>query len=104
MAPANYELPQKLVSLLTTIGPLHEEATDKYYYSVKVIVQPDDKSVLGFLITRQLIDKTLEVREGQGMQFRVPIKPPKDGEATYIFTDTLESSLDYIKQHGKQTA
>jgi hypothetical protein len=103
MAPANYELPQKLVSLLTTIGPLHEEATDTYYYSVKVIVQPDDKSVVGFLTTRMHMDRKTEVPADHGLRFPVPIKP-KDGEATYIFTDTLESSLDYIKQHGKQTA
>jgi hypothetical protein len=102
MAPANYELPQKIVSLLTTIGPLHEEVTDTYHYAVDVIIQPD-KSVVGFLITKRPAERKAEVSEESGLRFRVPTKPNLGGESTYIFTETFENCLDYIRQDDKQT-
>ena len=96
-----YEIPRNLVSLLTKIGPIHEVGIDMSHYSVDVIVRTDDKSVEGFLITRRPIDKKTQVPEDQGLGFRVPIKPRNDSEAIYIFTNTLENTLDYIRQHGK---
>jgi hypothetical protein len=103
MDPLHYELPQRIVSLLSTIGPLHEESTDTFHYKVDVILQ-QDKSVVGFLITQSPIEREPKVTEGNGLQFRVPKTPKTGGESTYIFTDTFENCLDYIRKHGKRTA
>ena len=99
MASDHYELPKQILSLLDTVGPIHEDLNDTctFQYKVEVIVKPDKSTIVGFLITCQPVDK-----QSPDDTMREPVVAK--GEPSYIFTDTLEDALTYMMQNGTQTA
>lgn len=97
MTPTCSELPRRIADLLSTIGPIHEDVRHGYHFSLRVILRQDD-AVAGFLVTQQFAERSPETRPGSGLQFKVPVGPAAGHEATYVFADSLESALEYIKQ------
>ncbi len=99
MASDHYELPRQILSLLDTIGPIQEDLNDActFHYKVEVIVKSDKRTIVGFLITCQPVEKQPPDDIG-----REPVVAK--GEPSYIFTDTLENAITYMMQNGSPTA
>lgn len=102
MAPLYYELPQQIVSLLNTIGPIYKEMAKKRHYSVDIIVRPDNNFV-GFLITTKSLAEEPQLPRPYEDGMLVPVEPRFVGDSSYIFTHTLKDCLDYIKGDGEKT-
>ncbi|HEV7404183.1 MAG TPA: hypothetical protein VGO11_14680 [Chthoniobacteraceae bacterium] len=107
---ALHELPKRVVDLLRRVGPIHEDATGAYLFTIHVVLR-DDNEVAGFLVEQRLIEghSTPPVLAGSeskatpapiGMQFKAPPRAARGSEPTFIFANSLESALACTRERA----